>query len=317
MQNTEDAFRFEVIVVDNASVDDTENVVSNTAPRFPAVSIRYLHQERPGDAPTRNAGVKAAGGDWLGFFDDDQLADPHWLFELFEAANVTGAEVIGGPVHLDLPPHQLERLGTICRKALREIAFYPCLHPYTDRDLPGTGNALVARRVFDKVGLFDESFTGGGSDSDFFLRARSAGFELWYPPRAIIRHRIPPERLTREYFRWDALSGGACYAELFDHKQRGAFGLAGLCALRVAHALCVNVPLMVLARMRGDEGEALGRRTLLWRAEGYTRRTLTILAPRWFPQRAFYESLDFRRGRTVGQPQDPLPAAMAREQCHS
>ena len=50
-----------------------------------------------------------------------------------------------------------------------------------------------------------------------------------------------------------------------------------------------------------DEGEVLGRKTLLWRAEGYTRKTFTILAPKLFPQRSFYESLNFHQGRTVLQ----------------
>src|SRR5690606_23720393 len=119
--------------------------------------------------PTRNRGVAEARGQWLAFFDDDQFAEPDWLLELFNAAHTTGAGVVGGRVALDLPPEQLKRLGPVGRGALREVSYYDRLHPYEGKALPGAGNALVARKVFEAVGNFDESMINGGSDSDLFL----------------------------------------------------------------------------------------------------------------------------------------------------
>lgn len=296
-QETQGRFDYEVIVVDNASIDNTAAVVESVRAGA-AVPVHYVLQTKPGDAPTRNAGIQQARGQWVAFFDDDQFADPAWLRELFQATQ-TGALVIGGPVHLDLPDELLRRLGKYCRRALREIAHSNRLTPYDSRQLPGTGNALVARRLFETVGMFDESMTGGGSDSDFFKRARLAGHELWYAPRAVIRHRIPAERLTREYFRWDALSGGAGHAAHFDYSEKGVVRLCTLCAARVAKAALVHLPLYLAARLRGEQWIALGHRTQLWRTEGYLRKTLSVLAPRCFAQRDFFASLEFRHGRTI------------------
>ena len=305
---TDDKFAYEIVVVDNASTDATREVVHERAASS-AVPIRYFSQSDPGDAPTRNRGVSEARGAWLAFFDDDQFAEPDWLLELYQAAMATDAGVVGGPVALALPPQQLVKLGPVCRGALREVAFYDELHPYEGKALPGTGNALVSRTVFDTVGMFDVSMSGGGSDSDLFLRARAAGFTLWYTPQAVIRHRIPASRLTAEYFRWDAWCCGASHLAHFDHQRRGRVALAALCAARLGQALAVHLPRWLWARMRGDEMAALGWRSRLWRTEGYVRKTLAILAPRWCAQRQFFEALEFRQGRSIGAPIAAMPAA--------
>ena len=298
VQDTEGLFHYDVFVIDNASSDNTREVVEARAANSP-IPITYCHQSTPGDAPTRNAGLRRSPSDWFAFFDDDQLALPFWLVGLFKATRDCGSRVVGGPVLLDLPDEELEWLGPICRRALRELNYYSRLHPYVEKDLPGTGNALVAREIFDEVGLFDESMTSGGSDSDFFMRAARAGHSMWFTPNAPIRHRIGRDRLDPGYFRWDALSGGAGHAAYFDHREKGMRGLLGTCALRMAHgALCV-VPAYLWARLIRDDGNALGRRTQLWRTEGYVRRTLSVLAPKMFAQKAFFDSLEFRNGRTV------------------
>jgi len=276
-QRTNGCFTFEIIVVNNASHDETATVVQQFAATS-AVPVRYFQQSRRGDAPTRNRGVAEAEGTWLAFFDDDQLAEPDWLLELWRAAELTGGLIVGGPVRLDLPSRELQSLGPWCRQALREIELYPELHPYLGHQLPGTGNALVARRVFDAVGRFDESFASGGSDYDFFKRARAAGFDLWYAPQAAIRHRVDPRRLTAEYLRRDAMSGGAEHASYFDHQQHGLAGLLLGAMARAGQALLIHLPLLALASLRRDQQCRIGCWTRLWRTAGYLRRTAAIVA---------------------------------------
>jgi glycosyltransferase involved in cell wall biosynthesis len=302
-QVTGGLFTYEIVIIDNASTDATSQVASELADRSD-VPIQYFYQPTPGDAPTRNMGICNSQGQWLAFFDDDQFADTTWLQELYRVASSTESSIVGGPVHLNLPEKQLDYLGPLCRKALREIAYYPTVHPYLKRHLPGTGNALVARSVFEDVGTFDETMTSGGSDHDFFLRARAARYPLWYAPRAIIRHRIPARRLTKAYFRWDALTGGAGHAAHLDYKRKGLAWTVMMCVARLGHAGLVTLPKLVVAWSRGDDGHVLGRQTVLWRAEGYARKTLALIAPWLFAQRRFFESLEFRNGRTIGQKTD-------------
>lgn len=63
----------EVIVVDDGSTDDTEQVVS----QWP--DVRYIRQENAGVSKARNAGIEAASGDLLAFLDADDLWTPDHL----------------------------------------------------------------------------------------------------------------------------------------------------------------------------------------------------------------------------------------------
>jgi predicted nucleotidyltransferase len=66
----------EVVVVDNASTDETARVVRDFRAEFP---VRYVLEPRLGIATARNAGVRASSGEVLAFTDDDAVVDPEWL----------------------------------------------------------------------------------------------------------------------------------------------------------------------------------------------------------------------------------------------
>ena len=293
--------RVEVVIADNASTDDTAEVAAEAAARGKAagVPVRYVLERRKGDAQARNAAVAASAGRRLAFFDDDQFASERWLLELVRCADERSAPVVGGPVLLAVDDGERARLGRVCREQLREIDLSTDVREYAGKELPGTGNALVDRSLFDELGGFSLAFPSGGSDSDFFLRARAGGHKLLYCPTAPIRHRVDPARLTPQYLRWGALVSGAEHIARFDLDNHGRLGLTTRCLARLGQAAAVNAPLYAWAKLRGDEGAAMGRMALLSRCEGYARRTLRELAPAAFPQDAFFARLDMSEGRKI------------------
>ncbi|GIW94744.1 MAG: hypothetical protein KatS3mg110_2785 [Pirellulaceae bacterium] len=297
-QETSGLFDFEVVVVDNASTDETSETIARIA-ACSASKVRYVYEATPGDAPARNAGVRAAAGQWIAFCDDDQLAERTWLLELYRTAVRRRAAVVGGPILLLLSDDELAWCGPHLRALMRETQLYPKSQLYRHHHVPGTGNALVYGRLFEELGGFDESFREGGSDVDFFERVRRAGYALWYQPAAVMRHRVPPQRLSRPFVRWDALSGGACYARQVDRVRWGTTALPALACLRLMKAGLWHLPLAWWNQRRGRPGHALGHMSVVWRAEGYARQTLAILFPALFAQREFFESLEFRRGRAL------------------
>ncbi len=72
-QETFEKFSYEVIVVDNGSIDETECVVRGAASAS-RVPVRYFREEARGIPQARNRGIKESRGEWIAFFDDDQLA---------------------------------------------------------------------------------------------------------------------------------------------------------------------------------------------------------------------------------------------------
>jgi glycosyltransferase involved in cell wall biosynthesis len=303
-QATGGEFSYDILVVDNASTDATRSVVEQVAARA-SMPVRYVYHDVPGDAPSRNRGI----AETLAFFDDDQLAVPDWLRQLYGVARQTGAAIIAGAVRLDLPADTLRRFGPYVRgTSFRETEENSTVHLLTGKRLPGCANVLIARRVFESLGTFDASMAWGGSDTEFFLRSRAAGEAIYYAPGAVILHRIALNRLTPEYFRWDGQQGADTSACL-DCKFKGRFRLVLLCLARIAQSLLVLLPGLAWARLTNDEAQVLDGKVRLWRNMGYVRRTLKLLAPRCFPQRQYFDYLMFRKGRTIGQQAAQVEAA--------
>jgi len=122
-QKTDGKFSYEIVVVDNASTDDTKAVVKQVSKNSP-VPIRYIFEENKGVAQARNRGVKGSQGAWIAFFDDDQFAEADWLRELYSTALLTRAPIVGGAVHVDLPTEQATSAACPRVWAPVELVFY-------------------------------------------------------------------------------------------------------------------------------------------------------------------------------------------------
>lgn len=296
-QETDDRISYEVVIVDNASTDNTREVVEGFAAHC-QTKVRYLHEPNPGDAPPRNKGIRETDGDWLAFFDDDQFAEPRWLLNMLEVAEEQNTTVVGGPVHLDLEDTVSTQFSAACRSTLREMKPYSADQPYEVGVIPGTGNLMIARRLFDEIGLFAENIKEGGSDWKLVNDARAVGVIPWYAAKAKIRHRVEGNRMTPEYFRWDAQNGGVAQA-CVDFKKRGAIQLICLCVARLLRA-CTHLPQHLLSKVRKPAYGSTQGSMIWWRAKGYVRGSLTLLAPNFCPQKKYHEYVDFRSGRVVG-----------------
>ncbi len=290
-------FETEVVVVDDGSTDSTRDVVEELA-RNSVLPVRYVREDsKAGIAVARNRGVNEARGQWIVFFDDDQLAASDWIKQLMAVAAEKSALIAGGARKLDVPEDLLSRLGPVCRSVLGENLYPPQPEKLTGKDLPTTGNLLIAKKIFETVGVFDTRLTSSGEDADLIHRARAAGFEVWTAPKAMVAHMIPRYRLEPAYFRWVSLRWGNQFAR-FDIK-RGKACLAAGAVARLGQALLVNVPKLLAARLKGDAAAALDAQCLLWRALGYVRTAFALMAPRVFPQRRFLAELEFRSERDL------------------
>ena len=202
---------FEIVVVDNASTDDTPIVVESAARR--GAPIVYLHEPKPGKSNALNAAVSHARGDVLVFTDDDVLPSPGWLAAYARAFQETDADFAAGrirPIWEAPPPAWMSPAlygvlavgdGGTQRIAIRQGA--------KDDIMPLGANMAIRRHVLDRVGSWNTQFgklqgtLRTGEDHDFFLRMIDAGYHGIYEPAASVEHRVPAKRLRLSYFcRW-------------------------------------------------------------------------------------------------------------------
>ncbi len=295
-QETDGRFSYEVLVIDDASSDNTMEVVGEIAEKT-STPLRYVREDGVGYTGVLNRAVQEFRGQWVAFFDDDQTTHSGWLQALFDVAEKEQASIVGGPIVLALPDSVLASIGPVCRDLYGESP--DVRHPelYQDKvPLPSGGNRLVNRSVFEQIGTFDEKMLTGGCDRDFLLRAVAAGIRMGWSGEAAGDHLIPPERITYKHIKWYSLQWGCSFAYI-DRKRWGIGKTVFSSVARVGQALLINLPKMLLARSRKKQGETLDLQALLWRAVGYTRKTLHLVSPGLFPQESFFARVEFRRAR--------------------
>ncbi len=294
-QETAGSLSYEILIVDDASTDNTENVVREISRRS-HVPIRYVLGEGKGIAAARNRGLSESSSGWIAYFDDDQLADPGWLRELYACAFDTGAGCVGGRRVLDLPQERVARLARTFRNLLGEVDLGSERKKCGRKEFPGAGNLLLKRSVFDVAGRFDESHARAGEDTELAQRMRSAGIFTWYAPAAVARHMTPEYRLKEHYMVWTSQRVGDNFAYR-DYLEWGLARTTLACIARIGRAVMITTPIFVLAWMRGDEARLLEQKCLLWRAVGYTMHAFHRLMPRLVQPDRFFSRLEFRKER--------------------
>jgi glucosyl-dolichyl phosphate glucuronosyltransferase len=191
-----------MLVVDNASTDDTQRVCREFERRFP-LHFRLVAQQKPGKSNALNTAIAAAQGDVLAFTDDDVFCDPGYLGSiraLFDQESVDAAQgrillecEDGWPAWLD----QGLALSFGHRDCGSEVS-----------DLVGTldgCNTIVRAEVFRRIGGFCPQLGPGaiglGEDTEFSLRMRRYGLRQVYAPDIVVRHQLSKRRVTKSALR--------------------------------------------------------------------------------------------------------------------
>jgi len=259
-------FTYEVLVVDNASTDHTKDVVMETAKKL-SCPVRYVLEEAAGVSFARNRGVQEANSKWIAFFDDDELAEPDWLWQLFKTAEDHQVKCVGGAVQLklhegidrELRPWVRVTLG--CTEGMAE-------QQYDGKRVPTTGNMLIHTEVFEKIGLFRTDLVEGGEDTDLHHRMRGEGYEAWFTPHAILHHQIPKFRIEESYLRSTATRMGSHIARR-EFENYGLLKFLFVVMARLGVTSLVHVPKLILAKLSGDKEAILERRCFMWMWRGY------------------------------------------------
>jgi glycosyltransferase involved in cell wall biosynthesis len=168
--------RYEVIVVDDGSDDDTADVGRQNG-------ARVIRQSRKGTAAARNRGIADARGEIILFTDADCIADPNWV------------ERLSGP---------LERSaihGTVGRIVTRQTHWLACfiqaelderysrMLQHEQVDFINSGNCGFKRSILG-AGGYDESFAWI-EDLELSFRLARSGNRMIFVQDAIVAHEHP------------------------------------------------------------------------------------------------------------------------------
>lgn len=190
---------YEVVVVDDASNDDTGSLVEN---EFHKVKY-YKNKKRMGTAQSTNFAVNKSKGKYFLRLDSDTEVLPGSVEKLIrflknhQKAGAVGAGLISkdGKIQKNIansfsPLFWFNEYNFLITKLVRSFTLWL----NKSSDLPqkvlgmGTGAVLIKRKVLNEGVLLDPKFSFFMEDSDWFLRMQKAGWEVWYYPKARVIH---------------------------------------------------------------------------------------------------------------------------------
>lgn len=188
----------EVIVVDNASTDETAEAVA--AVECATMPVRYVYEARRGKGYALNTAIEASTGRALLFTDDDVRPPAHWVERMCDPILNGDADAVAGAIrlaeHLEAPWVQPLKHWLACCEPWRpggEVSFM-C-----------GANMAVGRHVLKCVAGFDPELGPGGPagalvDTLLFRQLKEAGFRIVPARDAAVDHHMEPWKLTRQGF---------------------------------------------------------------------------------------------------------------------
>jgi glycosyltransferase involved in cell wall biosynthesis len=178
----------EIVVVDNASIDDTAGVANRYE------GVRVIVVPTPGANLARNVGIAATSGDIVLLTDADDVVTESWIDRMYAASK--SAHYFGGPVEFALLNDRLtrERWGVSSTPQ-----FVGSTSPYPS---PIGCNCGFHRSVWEAVGGFNEVLAVANDESEFFWRAGHRGFTFAPVPDATVHQRLrsDPWRIMQREF---------------------------------------------------------------------------------------------------------------------
>ncbi len=227
--------KFEVLVVDSGSTDNTAQCVASFQGRF--AHLRFSTIDRQSLMLGRHIGAQQAEGSVLCFLDDDSYVDSGWLSGVEKGINLYHAALVGGPClpgYIENPPGWVESLWQ--KAGTGRVHGYLSLLDMGDADreiLPELifgCNFTIIKKVFFELGGTNPDYEPkagilfeGDGETGLARKARAKGYKGWYCAQAKVMHQIPAIRFDIERFKRRAYFNGvgASY-----HNLRQAGGLA-------------------------------------------------------------------------------------------
>ncbi len=182
---------FEVIIVDNGSNDGSLEYITSGFPDYKIISL----PSNIGFSPAVNLGIEKAVGEYIFLLNNDTKVDKKCIEELVKVlekkkdVGMVAAKMLNfyNPKIIDSAGDYIDVVGHANNIGLGE-------KDSTEFNKEGYvflvtgGGSLIRRKMFEKVGLFDNDYFAYFEDVDLGLRAQMQGFKGYYQPKAVIHH---------------------------------------------------------------------------------------------------------------------------------
>jgi len=197
---------FEVLIINNNSTDQTEEISLGLIEKYPEVDVRYMVETNQGLSYGRNRGITESKYDLIHFFDDDAVATSNYISSILDTfQRHPKAKAAGGKILLNYfegrpkwASKYMESIFGLFDIGDEEIEF-------PRNNYPRGSNMTFKREIFDQIGQFDVSLGRkgkimlGGEEKEMFQRVYETGCSVIYNPQTICYHAVPEPRTRRAF----------------------------------------------------------------------------------------------------------------------
>ena len=222
VQDLDKARKLHVIIGDDSRDGAVPRLLANFA--LERITIQIINVNRQNISHCRNATLNAALAydecTYVGYIDDDEVAEPNWLSTLLHTLETNEADAAFGLVLSrfdDDVPLWLQQLDPLTRSRREKDG---------ETSVGRTGNALLRA---DKLRIADLSFDPdlgltGGEDTAFFAAFKALGNRLWFNANARAHEFVPASRMDPTFLLKRSMRSGQVYGSLMVSNKRGVFG---------------------------------------------------------------------------------------------
>lgn len=172
--------QYEIIVIDNASTDNTSVIGENYARQFNH-TIRFIVENKvQGSYAARNKGIEFSRGEILIFIDANITVGSDYIEKVSNRFNKTNVDYLGCNVKMIIKKPSIS-------SAYNFIHGFNVENSIRNENYTPTSNLVIRREIINKVGTFDSRLESGG-DFEFGERVHSASFVLNYADDIILYH---------------------------------------------------------------------------------------------------------------------------------
>jgi len=190
---------FVPLVIDNGSTNGSVELIRD---KFPTISIVEL-EKNLGYAAGNNVGIQHAldsGADYVMVLNNDTLVEPTMLGELVKCAEFDSKiGMIGPKMYCYEPEDTIFAIGSFINWSKGETTNRGLFQPASDFahfqgpeqvDFIAGCGVLVSRKFIEQVGVLDPIYYLNFEDVDWGVRGWRQGFEIWFAPQAVMRHKV-------------------------------------------------------------------------------------------------------------------------------
>jgi len=187
--------KFEVIIVDNGSTDDTLKVIKH----YP---VKCVLEKKKGPGAARNAGIRYARGEYLAFMDSDCVAEASWLNAFGRFVEKREVWLAGGLTIGYSPGSALQRF------LAGEEGPVKIKYNLHRKNFVSSHNMIIKKELFNEIEGFKEEFIAG-EDLDICWRAEKKTKKTGICDKAVVRHKYKKgiNQLIRQRYTWGYYTG--------------------------------------------------------------------------------------------------------------